>query len=142
MAAIFQIRRGTTTESLTEGELYLHQGSGSLQIGSGSSVVTMAKLNEPNIGNFNVTGNITASNAYFSGDVAISGNLFLGNNTGDNISVPGVFTTNLVPGGNGTLDLGTSGAKWRTVYANSISASFTGSVNGIDIALLSSSIDL
>ena len=141
MAAIFQIRRGTTTESLTEGELYLHQGSGSLQIGSGSSVVTMAKLNEPNIGNFNVTGNITASNAYFSGDVAISGNLFLGNNTGDNISVPGVFTTNLVPGGNGTLDLGTSGAKWRTVYANSISASFTGSVNGIDIALLSSSID-
>jgi uncharacterized delta-60 repeat protein len=141
MAAIFQIRRGTTTESLTEGELYLHQASGSLQIGSGSSVVTMAKLNEPNIGNFNVTGNITASNAYFSGDVAISGNLFLGNNTGDNISVPGVFTTNLVPGGNGTLDLGTSGAKWRTVYANSISASFTGSVNGIDIELLSSSID-
>jgi uncharacterized delta-60 repeat protein len=141
MAAIFQIRRGTTNESLTEGELYLHQGSGSLQFGSGSNNYNVLTLNAPVNGDVILTGNITASNAYFSGDVAISGNLFLGNNTGDNISVPGVFTTNLVPGGNGTLDLGTSGAKWRTVYANSISASFTGSVNGIDIVLLSSSID-
>ena len=37
MAAIFQIRRGTSNVSLTEGELYLHKESGSLQFGSGSS---------------------------------------------------------------------------------------------------------
>jgi ABC-type transporter Mla subunit MlaD len=141
MAAIFQIRRGTTNVSLTEGELYLHQSSGSLQFGSGSNNYNVLTLNAPVNGDVILTGNITASNAYFSGDVAISGNLFLGNNDGDNISVPGVFTTNLVPGSNGVLDLGTPGAKWKTLYANSVSASFSGSIDGIDVTLLSQSID-
>ncbi len=141
MAAIFQIRRGSGSVSLTDGELYLHKASGSLQVSLGTTPITLARLDQINSGSLNLSGDITASNAYFSGDVAISGNLFLGNTSGDNISVPGVFTTNLVPGTNGTLDLGTNGAKWRTVWANSVSASFSGSVNGIDVTILSSSID-
>ena len=141
MAAIFQIRRGTTNVSLVEGELYLHQGSGSLQFGSGSANYNVLTLDSPVSGEIILDGNITASNAYFSGDVAISGNLFLGNNTGDNISVPGVFTTNLVPGTNIAYDLGTSAAKWRTIYADSVSASFNGNVNGIDITDFSTSVD-
>ncbi len=141
MAAIFQIRRGTTNISLAEGELYLHQGSGSIQFGSGSANYNVLTLNAPSKGDIILTGNITASNAHFTGDVAISGNLFLGNNNSDNISVPGVFTTNLVPGTNGAYDLGTSGAKWKTIWAESISASVSGSINGIDLTSLSASID-
>jgi hypothetical protein len=142
MATLFQIRRGSGSVSLVDGEIFLHKGSGSLQVGMGTSnTITLAKLNDINSGSIHLSGDITASNAYFSGDVAISGNLFLGNNTGDNISVPGVFTTNLVPGANGTLDLGTNGAKWRTLWVNSVSASFTGSINGLDVIPFSTSVD-
>ena len=137
MATLFQIRRGSGSVSLVDGEIFLHKGSGSLQVGMGTSnTITLAKLNDINSGSIHLSGDITASNAYFSGDVAISGNLFLGNNTGDNISVPGVFTTNLVPGTNGTLNLGTEGAKWNNIYANSVTASISGSVNGVDITSL------
>ena len=40
MAAILKLRRGTSnaSPSLDESELYLHQGSGSIQFGSGSIV--------------------------------------------------------------------------------------------------------
>jgi hypothetical protein len=136
MATLFQIRRGSGSVSLVDGEIYLHKGLSSLQVSLGTTPITLARLTDINYGSIYLQGDVTASNAYFSGDVSISGNLFLGNNTGDNISVPGVFTTNLVPGGNGTLDLGTSGAKWKTVYANSVTASLSGSVNGVDITVL------
>jgi hypothetical protein len=141
MATLFQIRRGSGSVSLVDGEIYLHKGLSSLQVSLGTTPITLARLTDINYGSIYLQGDVTASNAYFSGDVSISGNLFLGNNTGDNISVPGVFTTNLVPGTNGTLDLGTSGAKWKTVWANTISSSFTGSVDGINITALSSSVN-
>jgi ABC-type transporter Mla subunit MlaD len=78
---------------------------------------------------------------FVSGNLTVSGNLFLGNTSGDNISVPGVFTTNLVPGTNGTLNLGTEGAKWNTIYANSVTASISGSVNNVNITALSESVN-
>ena len=137
MATLFQIRRGSGSVSLVDGEIYLHKGSGSLQVAMGTNPITLARLNDVNSGSLYLAGDLSASNAYFSGDVAISGNLFLGNSSGDNISVPGVFTTNLVPGANGTLDLGTNGAKWKTIYANTVSASsFSGNVDGVDVTLL------
>ena len=82
MAAIFQIRRGTTdiSSSIVDGELYLHKGKNSLQVAIGDgNPITLLALNTSSVGNINLTGNLSASNAYFSGDVAISGNLFLGN---------------------------------------------------------------
>jgi hypothetical protein len=131
MAAIFQIRRGTTNETLTDGELYLHKGSGSIQFGSGSSnVITLLPLNVPVSANINLIGNITASNAYFTGDVAISGNLFLGNNSSDNISALGVFTSNLSAGTPNTYDIGSTTYVWRNVYATSISGAIA-ATNGI-----------
>jgi cytoskeletal protein CcmA (bactofilin family) len=124
MAAIFQIRRGTSNISLTEGELYLHQGSGSLQFGSGSSQYSTLTLNAPVKGDINLIGNISAS-----GDVRIGGNIYLGDSAAsDNISALGVFTTNLVP--NGTIDLGTTTAKWNNVYGNSIWGAISAS-NGV-----------
>jgi hypothetical protein len=77
MATLFQIRRGSGSVSLVDGEIYLHKGSGSLQIGMGSSnSTTLTKLNDINSGSIYLAGNITASNAYFSGDVIISGSKF------------------------------------------------------------------
>ncbi len=150
MAAIFQLRRGTTGDkpTLANGEMYVNTTSASLQVGVDTgNEVTLAKLNDENIGSFKLNGlistsaDITASSAYFSGNVAISGNLFLGNNTSDNIAALGVFTTNLVPGTDNTYDIGTNTAKWRVVYANSLSGSLTGSVNGINITTFSESVD-
>ena len=124
MAAIFQIRRGTINATLTEGELYLHQGSGSLQFGSGSNTYNTLTLNAPVKGDINLIGNISAS-----GDVRIGGNIYLGDSAAtDNISALGVFTTNLVP--NGTIDLGTTSAKWNNVYANNISGAIS-ATNGV-----------
>jgi hypothetical protein len=144
MAAIFQIRRGTTdiSSSILDGELYLHKGKNSLQVSIGDgNPITLLALNTSSVGNINLTGNLSASNAYFSGDVAISGNLFLGNNQSDNISALGVFTTNLIPGTNNLYDVGNNSAKWSVVYANSLSGSLTGSVNGINITTFSESVD-
>lgn len=124
MATIFQIRRGTSSATLTDGELYLNKGVGSLQISSGSdNAITLIPLNVPIAGNLNLIGNITASNAYFTGDVAISGNLSLGNNTSDNINALGVFTSNLVPGTTNTYSLGSSTNSWNRLFINSVSAS-------------------
>ena len=76
MAAIFQIKRGTTNETLNDGELYLHKGSGSIQFGSGSSnVITLLPLNVPVVGDINLSGSISAS-----GDIRIGGNIYLGEN--------------------------------------------------------------
>ena len=124
MAAIFQIRRGTSNVSLTEGELYLHKESGSLQFGSGSSQYSTLTLNAPVKGDINLIGNISAS-----GDVRIGGNIYLGDSAAsDNISALGIFTTNLVP--NGTIDLGTTTAKWNNVYGNSVWGAISAS-NGV-----------
>ena len=125
MAAIFQIRRGTSNaSSLTEGELYLHQGSGSLQFGSGSTKYNTLTLDAPVKGDINLIGSISAS-----GDVRIGGNIYLGDSAAsDNISALGIFTTNLVP--NGTIDLGTPSAKWNNVYGNSIWGAISAS-NGV-----------
>jgi hypothetical protein len=141
MATLFQIRRGSGSVSLTDGELYLHKGSGSLQVALGTTPITLARLNDVNSGSLYLSGDVSASNMFVSGNLTVSGNLFLGNTVGDNISVPGVFTTNLVPGTNGTLNLGTEGAKWNTIYANSVTASISGSINNINITALSASMD-
>jgi uncharacterized coiled-coil protein SlyX len=143
MAAIFQIRRGSGSISLTDGELYLHKSSGSLQVGMGTTPITLARLDQPNSGSLRLGGDITASNAYFSGDVAISGNLYLGNAPTDNIQTLGQFTTNLVPNPTNGIDIGTTSAVWRNIYATSFSGSFSGSINGINegISTFSASVD-
>jgi len=119
MAAIFQIRRGTSNVSLTDGELYLHQTSGSLQIGSGSSVVTMAKLNEPNVGNFNVTGDIT-----------IGGTITIGDTTSDSVVFNADLSSSIIPDSGSTYDLGASNRTYRNIYGNAVWGAISAS-NGV-----------
>ena len=146
MAAIFQIRRGSgSVLTLQDGELYLHEQSRSIYVGTENATnIQLAKLDAVNTGSLNLYGDITASNAYFSGDVAISGNLFLGNNSSDNISALGVFTTNLNAGTTNTYNIGSTGSVWKNIYANNVSASsFTGSLFGMgDPTSFSTSVDL
>ena len=140
MAAIVQLRRGSTDVSLQEAELYLNYSSGSIQFGSGSEVHTLLPLNTPAYGDINLQGNISAS-----GDVRIGGNIYLGNATADNIQALGQFTTNLVP--SGTIDVGTTSSPWANIYATNISASsiigsFSGSIIGFgNVTEFSASID-
>jgi hypothetical protein len=145
MAAIFQIRRGSGSVSLVDGELYLHKGSGSLQfsLGDGNPIL-LARLDQINSGSLRLSGDVTASNAYFSGDVAISGNLFLGNQTSDTITATGEFTSNLIPNPTDTYNLGSDTKRWGRMFINSISASaFTGSLYGMgDPTSFSTSVDL
>ena len=122
MAAIFQLRRGTTGDkpTLTAGELYVDQTSENLIVGvNGSKEITLLKLNDINTGSLHLTGDIT-----------LSGSIYLGNATADNISALGVFTTNLVPNPTNTIDLGTTSAKWRNVYATNISGAIA-ATNGV-----------
>jgi hypothetical protein len=129
MAAIFQIRRGGSsyTSSLVSGELYLNTAESAFQVGTSGNPIKLLSLNTASFGDIILTGNISAS-----GDIRIGGNIYLGNDTSsaqpDSISALGIFTTNLVP--NGTIDLGTTTAKWNNVYANNISGAIA-ATNGV-----------
>jgi hypothetical protein len=123
MAAIFQLRRGTTGDkpTLTAGELYIDQTSENLIVGvNGSKEITLLKLNDINTGSLTLTG-----------DIRLSGSIYLGDSVGtDNIAALGLFTTNLVPSPDNGIDIGTTSAKWRNVYATSISGAIA-STNGV-----------
>ena len=133
--ALFQIRRGVTTNSLSNGELYYNQTSQSLQLGSDSnSIITLAKLNETNSGSFKV-----------SGDVTIGGTITIGDNTSDNLVVNADLSSSIIPNNDNAFDLGSTSFRYRNIYTNNISAStitgsISGAINNIDITQFSSSI--
>jgi hypothetical protein len=59
---------------------------------------------------FNINGSGTVNS------LNVNGNANLGDAPSDNISVNGRFVTSLIPGGNGTLDFGSSTLGWRDAY--------------------------
>ena len=54
------------------------------------------------------------------GNFQASGNVTLGDGTGDNIDVQGRFVRELVPSSNGDKDLGTSSLRWKTLHIKNI----------------------
>jgi len=136
--ALLQIRRGNngTKGTLQYGEPFFNSTLQTVQFGaSGSEEVTLVKLNTgiagidtwgsssvfENSGSLSVTGNITASNAYFRGDVTISGSLKLGDNDTDSVTVVADFTSDLIPNQSASFDLGTAAKYWNTAYLGSLS---------------------
>ena len=119
MAAILKLRRGTSP-STTVAEPFFNTDSKTLQVGDGSSTVTLVRLGL-NTGSIEFTGDITASNVNLSGDITIGGNIFLGDGVADNIVVSGEFSSSLIPNDNNEYDLGSTSKKWRHIY--SVSAS-------------------
>ena len=141
--ALFQIARGVTTSSLSNGELYYNQTSQSLQLGSDSnSIITLAKLNETNSGSFKVSGDISASgNLFISGNARIVGNLTFGDsNALDTVTVVASLSSSLIPQTNNSFDLGNTTTYWKTAYITSITGSLSGSVNGTNITTFSASV--
>jgi hypothetical protein len=144
--ALLQIRRGNngTKGTLQYGEPFFNSTLQTVQFGaSGSEEITLVKLNTgrtdintwgsssvfENSGSLSVTGNITASNAYFRGDVTISGSLKLGDNNTDSVTVVADFTSDLIPNESASYDLGTAVKYWKTAYVGSLALA---SLAGLD----------
>jgi hypothetical protein len=144
--ALLQIRRGNngTKGTLQYGEPFFNSTLQTVQFGaSGSEEVTLVKLNTgiagvntwgsssiyENSGSLSVTGNITASNAYFRGDVTISGSLKLGDSNIDTVTVVADFGSDLIPDQSASYNLGTALKYWNTAYLGSLSLA---SLAGVD----------
>jgi hypothetical protein len=86
-----------------------------------------------------VTGTISGSALYLSGNANIDGNIVLGGNitigdaNTDTIALGGEFTSNLVPDVDGTYDLGTTAKRWQHVYADA--ATITGDLDASDVTI-------
>ena len=150
MAAIFQIRRGSGSVSLVDGELYVNKGIDSLQYAVGDREITLAKLDELNTGTLylsggiSASGDITASNMYVSGNVVLGGTITIGDTTNDSVIFNADLSSSIIPDATNTYDLGSTSKVYRNIYANSVSASaFTGSLYGMgDPTSFSTSVDL
>jgi len=157
MAAILQLRRGTSNASpiLTEGELYLHQSSGSIQFGSGSNTYTLLPLSAPAYGNINLKGDISASSLTLTGNLTVAQNITFGGtlitfgdaNT-DNVVITADLSSSIIPNDNNAFDLGASNKKWKNLYAvsasiDNISVPGSGilSSSGISFDLYTASVD-
>lgn len=68
------------------------------------------------------TGNVTGGNVISVGLVSVTGTVTGGNlATGGTLSVTGNITaSNINPSGNGTVDLGSTGSRWRNVYTSDL----------------------
>jgi hypothetical protein len=134
MAAILKLRRGTSASpSLVDGELFLNYTTGTIQFASGSTPVVsnLLPLNKSINGTIILDGNISASNLYLTGDVIardfngrdirLSGNIFLGDEIADNISITAQFSGSLIPSASAEYDLGSDVKKWNNLYVVSAS---------------------
>ena len=138
MAAIFQLRRGSGSVSLVDGELYVNKGPDSLQYSVGDREITLAKLDELNTGSLylsgaiSASGDISASNLYVSGNVRIGGNITIGDQTTDSITINADLDSDLIPNTNKTYSLGTDSKWYKNLYVETISSSFiSGAIAGI-----------
>jgi hypothetical protein len=143
MAAILQLRQGSTSTYITQGpniaEPFFDTGSNILVVGkSATEVIKLTKLDESNLGSFDITGDysgsnlylsgdITASNATLSGDITIGGNIILGDDVTDDITISGQLDSNLIPKTDATYDLGSTTKKWNNLHVVS------GSIDNIDL---------
>ena len=79
-----------------------------------------------------VNNRLTVNNATINNALTVGGNTTLGNNvTEDTVSLGSKIDSNLLPTGD-TLNIGASGNKWGTVYANTFDGSFKGTADQAD----------
>jgi ABC-type transporter Mla subunit MlaD len=149
MAAIFQLRRGSGSLSLVDGELYVNKGPDSLQYAVGEREITLAKLDELNTGSLylkggiSASGDITASNLYVSGNVVLGGTITIGDSTSDSVIFNADLSSSIIPDSGSTYDLGSNSKWYKHLYVNTISASFiSGAIAGIgNLEAFSQSVD-
>jgi hypothetical protein len=101
------------------------------RISDGSATASISQANGLRInvnteitGALNVSGNITGSNMYLSGDAKIDGNITLGGNItiGDSntdvINFGGEVSSSIVPDVHNAFDLGSSDKNWRDIHVS------------------------
>ena len=135
MAYTLKFRRGTSFTSPQLAEPFFNTNSDTLQVGDGSSNITLVKLGS-NTGDINFTGDITATNLNLSGDANITGNIILGGNItlgdsgSDEIQLNASLSGSLIPDNGSVYDIGSSTRKYKNLYVESASIenpSFPGS---------------
>ena len=107
----FSIAGDTGTDTFTTGETLTFEGGTNL-----NSAVTNNKVT------FNLDDNINVTNLNATGITTLAGNITLGDNTSDDITVGGEFVSSLNPSTTNTYDLGTSSQRWRNGW-------FSGNIN-------------
>ena len=110
MAAILQLRKGTNSDlssigNLSIGELFYNTDREVLQIGTGTSNVTLSRLG------------INTGSIEFTGDITLGGSIFLGDADTDNIIIQGELSSSIIPDADNTYDLGSATKQWRNVNA-------------------------
>ena len=130
--AILTLRRGTTTPSLAQSELFFNTSTNTLNVGGTSGTITLVKLgsNTGNItlnGNLSINGGISGStlditgNAKIDGNVQIGGNIILGTGSNDTITVNAPFTGSLIPQEDGIDSLGSPSKRFKSLHVVSAS---------------------
>jgi hypothetical protein len=102
MSGILGIKRGASNESLNDGELYLNKGINSVQIGSGSSILTLLPINKT-----------------ISGDIILNGNVYADNLTGSAALSASITTTETIGGITAGTTFGT-GTDFTNLFAQLI----------------------
>lgn len=152
MAAILKLRRGTSASpTLTDGEIFLNYTTGTVQFASGSGasflISNLLPLDKSINGTIILDGNISASNLYLTGDITardfngrdirLSGNIYLGDEVADNISVTAQFSGSLIPSASDSYNLGSDIRRWSELH---VSSAFADTATILDITLPSSRI--
>lgn len=130
--AILTLRRGTTTPSLAQSELFFNTSTNTLNVGGTSGTITLVKLGS-NTGNITLTGNLSIiggisgstldiiGDAKIGGNVEIGGNIVLGTGSNDIITVNAPFTGSLIPQEDAQDDLGSPTKRFNELHVVSAS---------------------
>ncbi len=86
--------------------------------GRGNSTANGISIGILTATNGNFSGILTSTNLNISGITTLSGNIFLGDNTADDITVSGEFISNLTPSTTNAYDLGSSTQRWRDLFVS------------------------
>ena len=131
-AAILTLRRGTTTPSLSQSELFFNTSTNTLNVGGTSGVITLVKIGA-NTGNITLTGNLSINggisgstldiigDAKIGGNIEIGGNIVLGTGSNDIITVNAPFTGSLIPQEDAQDDLGSPSKRFNELHVVSAS---------------------
>ena len=114
----------------------LNDGSNSIILQTPQALTTTSNVTFANVTGSNL---LLTGNANIDGDIILGGNITIGNQDTDNISLGGEFTSNLIPDADDTYAIGSPNRRWRLYGVNSqITGSFKGTIDAsvglIDIA--------
>ena len=126
-----KFRRGTTAQqsgSLAFGEPYVNTTLGTLLVGGNAGDIVLAVAGTGSTGTFgtlNVSGDAT-----IGGNLTLGGTITIGDANTDNVVVNADLSSSLIPNNDNAFDLGSASARYRNLYATSISGAIA-ATNGV-----------